>query len=98
MARPRARTQTGKASCNSACSVDVTAIHASPARTRAARAAGKLGTRTTAAGAEGRHEALPGAVGFLLRPAPEEQGDREEHYGGRVEGEDDRDAAQVGDD
>ncbi len=49
MARPRARTQAGRASCISAVRVDVTAIQASPAQTRAARAAGKLGTTTTTA-------------------------------------------------
>ena len=51
-----------------------------------------------AAGAECRQEALPAVLGFVLWPAPQEQCDREEDHGDRVEGEDDRDAAQVGDD
>ena len=48
-ARARARTQTGKNSCSSAASVEVMAIHATPARTRVTRAARKLKVSTITA-------------------------------------------------
>ena len=46
IARPRARTQAGRNSCNSPTKVEVTAIQASPATNRITSAAGMLGINT----------------------------------------------------
>ena len=64
MAMPRARTQTGRNSCSSAIKVEITAVHANPAKSKIGSAARKFETSTITAKAAAK--TMPAAISSPL--------------------------------